>query len=87
MQERKTIKLIKKIKKGNQHQGDDVPFFRTSCPILDKEVFKIARSIPVDHKITGGTTKSILRKAEYEIVPDHVLHRKNLVYQYQSSIG
>ncbi|MCA0989738.1 asparagine synthase (glutamine-hydrolyzing) [Pseudalkalibacillus hwajinpoensis] len=47
-------------------------------PFLDKEVFKVAREIPVHEKIADGTTKSILRKAARGIVPDHVLDRKKL---------
>ncbi len=47
-------------------------------PFLDKEVFRVAREIPVHEKIADGTTKSILRKAARGIVPDHVLDRKKL---------
>ncbi|SDK09129.1 asparagine synthase (glutamine-hydrolyzing) [Sediminibacillus albus] len=47
-------------------------------PFLDKEVFKVASEIPVDLKIANGTTKSILREASRDIVPDHVLDRKKL---------
>ncbi|MYL33814.1 asparagine synthase (glutamine-hydrolyzing) [Pontibacillus yanchengensis] len=47
-------------------------------PFLDKEVFNVARELPVDMKIAEGTTKSILRKASRGIVPDHVLDRKKL---------
>ncbi|MDP4550565.1 asparagine synthase (glutamine-hydrolyzing) [Alkalihalobacillus macyae] len=47
-------------------------------PFLDKEVFRVAREIPIREKINDGTTKSILRKAVRGIVPDHVLDRKKL---------
>ncbi|MCT1462761.1 asparagine synthase (glutamine-hydrolyzing) [Corynebacterium sanguinis] len=47
-------------------------------PFLDKEVFKIAQTIPFDQKIAHGTTKYALRKAMEQIVPTHVLHRKKL---------
>ena len=47
-------------------------------PFLDKEVFKVAESIPYDLKISHGTTKYALRKAMEQIVPSHVLHRKKL---------
>ena len=47
-------------------------------PFLDKEVFKVAESIPYDLKISHGTTKYALRKAMEQIVPAHVLHRKKL---------
>lgn len=47
-------------------------------PFLDKEVFKVAETIPHDLKIANGTTKYALRKALEQIVPPHVLHRKKL---------
>lgn len=47
-------------------------------PFLDKEVFKVAETIPHDLKIANGTTKYALRKAMEQIVPAHVLHRKKL---------
>ena len=47
-------------------------------PFLDKEVFKVAESIPYDLKISHGTTKYALRKAMEQIVPAHALHRKKL---------
>lgn len=47
-------------------------------PFLDKEVFRVAESIPHDLKIAHGTTKYALRKAMEQIVPPHVLHRKKL---------
>lgn len=47
-------------------------------PFLDKEVFKVAESIPYDLKISHGTTKYALRKAMEQIIPAHVLHRKKL---------
>lgn len=47
-------------------------------PFLDKEVFKVAETIPHDLKIANGTTKYALRRAMEQIVPPHVLHRKKL---------
>lgn len=47
-------------------------------PFLDKEVFNVAREIPVHMKIANGTTKSILREASRGIIPDHILNRKKL---------
>ena len=47
-------------------------------PFLDKEVFNVARTIPVHEKIANGTTKSILREAFRGMVPDEVLYRKKL---------
>ncbi|MGD6944175.1 asparagine synthase (glutamine-hydrolyzing) [Cytobacillus gottheilii] len=47
-------------------------------PFLDKEVFKVASTIPTSLKTANGTTKYILRKAAEGVVPDHVLNRKKL---------
>ena len=47
-------------------------------PFLDKEVFRVAESIPHELKIAEGTTKYALRKAMEQIVPPHVLHRRKL---------
>ncbi len=47
-------------------------------PFLDKEVFAVAETLPVDAKISHGTSKYALRRALEEIVPPHVLHRKKL---------
>jgi asparagine synthase (glutamine-hydrolysing) len=47
-------------------------------PFLDREVFEIARCLPVETNFTSGTTKSILRKAAEGIVPEHVVDRRKL---------
>lgn len=47
-------------------------------PFLDKEVFRVAETIPHTLKIAHGTTKYALRKALERIVPAHVLHRRKL---------
>ena len=47
-------------------------------PFLDREVFKVAQTIPYDLKISHGTTKYALREALKDIVPAHVLHRRKL---------
>ncbi|KRM12317.1 asparagine synthase (glutamine-hydrolyzing) [Paucilactobacillus suebicus] len=47
-------------------------------PFIDKEVFRVASSIPTNLKIAHHTTKYVLRKAVEEIVPGHVLHRRKL---------
>ena len=47
-------------------------------PFLDTEVFEVAKTIPVDQKITKETTKYALRRALAEIVPAHVLNRAKL---------
>lgn len=47
-------------------------------PFLDKEVYAIARTIPMEHKITPSQSKVALRKALETIVPGHVLNRRKL---------
>lgn len=47
-------------------------------PFLDKNVYELASSIPIDLKIANGTTKQILREAARGIIPDNVLDRKKL---------
>jgi asparagine synthase (glutamine-hydrolysing) len=47
-------------------------------PFLDPEVFKVAGTLPVDQRVTKGTTKYALRRALEQIVPPHVLNRRKL---------
>lgn len=47
-------------------------------PFLDKEVFNMASQIPVHENIADGTTKSLLRKAFVDKLPENVLYRKKL---------
>ncbi|MFD5248643.1 asparagine synthase (glutamine-hydrolyzing) [Amycolatopsis sp. NPDC058340] len=47
-------------------------------PFLDAEVFKVASTIPLDQKLTHGTTKYALRQALAKIIPGHVLNRRKL---------
>ncbi|WP_456277753.1 asparagine synthase (glutamine-hydrolyzing) [Bacillus sp. AK128] len=47
-------------------------------PFLDREVLRVAESIPTGLKINQKTTKWILRKAFEDLVPDHVVNRKKL---------
>jgi asparagine synthase (glutamine-hydrolysing) len=47
-------------------------------PFLDTEVFEVAKSIPVNLKLTRETTKYALRRAIEEIVPEHVINRPKL---------
>jgi asparagine synthase (glutamine-hydrolysing) len=47
-------------------------------PFLDTAVFDVARSIPVEQKLTKETTKYALRRALAEIIPAHVLNRPKL---------
>jgi len=47
-------------------------------PFLDKELFEVARQIPVSYRINRGTTKYVFRRAMEGIVPDFILHRPKL---------
>lgn len=47
-------------------------------PFLDREVFKVAETLPVDLRVSNGTTKYALRRAMEQIVPAHVLNRRKL---------
>ncbi|MFE4568466.1 asparagine synthase (glutamine-hydrolyzing) [Paenibacillus chitinolyticus] len=47
-------------------------------PLLDKELFEVARRIPTKYRIAEGTTKHIFRKAMEGIVPDFILNRPKL---------
>ena len=47
-------------------------------PFLDKEVYSLARTIPVDQKVTRETTKYALRQALKQIVPAHIFDRRKL---------
>jgi asparagine synthase (glutamine-hydrolysing) len=47
-------------------------------PFLDPEVFRLASTLPVDQRVTKGTTKYALRRAMERIVPPHVLDRRKL---------
>jgi asparagine synthase (glutamine-hydrolysing) len=47
-------------------------------PFLDKELFELARRIHVSHRIAGGTTKYVFRKAMEGIIPDFILNRPKL---------
>ncbi|CCI82987.1 asparagine synthase (glutamine-hydrolyzing) [Corynebacterium otitidis] len=47
-------------------------------PFLDKEVFRVAETLPKELKVSHGTTKYALRQALKRIVPAHVLNRKKL---------
>ncbi len=47
-------------------------------PFLDYDVFRLARQLPTEVKLTKGTTKYVFRKAMEGIVPSPVLFRKKL---------
>lgn len=45
-------------------------------PILDKEVFKLAKTIPSEYKLSHNTTKYILRKAASKRIPEEWYKRR-----------
>ncbi|WP_128896295.1 asparagine synthase (glutamine-hydrolyzing) [Longirhabdus pacifica] len=47
-------------------------------PFLDKELFEVARKIPMKYRIAQGTTKYVFRKAMEGIIPDFILNRPKL---------
>ncbi|WP_409342177.1 asparagine synthase (glutamine-hydrolyzing) [Paenibacillus sp. MBLB4367] len=47
-------------------------------PFLDKELFEVARKIPVQYRLAEGTTKYVFRKAMEGIIPDFILNRPKL---------
>lgn len=47
-------------------------------PFLDKEVFKVAASLPLDYKINKETTKVALRAAAKEVIPNNSYKKKKL---------
>ncbi|SDJ31226.1 asparagine synthase (glutamine-hydrolyzing) [Natribacillus halophilus] len=47
-------------------------------PFLDKEVFRVASTLPSHVKIARGTTKYVLRQAVKDLLPEVVINRKKL---------
>lgn len=47
-------------------------------PFIDKEVFKIASSLPIDKKVTKENTKVALRAAAKEVIPTAAYKKKKL---------
>ncbi|WP_426451708.1 asparagine synthase (glutamine-hydrolyzing) [Paenibacillus sp. S-38] len=47
-------------------------------PFLDVELYEVSRRIPAHHRIAGGTTKYVFRKAMEGIIPDNILNRPKL---------
>ena len=47
-------------------------------PFLDKEVFEVATSLHLNHKVNKETTKVALREALKTLVPEHVQYRPKL---------
>ncbi len=47
-------------------------------PFIDKEVFKVASSLPFDYKVTKENTKVALREASREVIPNESYKKKKL---------
>ncbi len=47
-------------------------------PFLDCNVFGLSRTLPVEQRLSGTTTKYALRKAAHEVLPDKVANKKKL---------
>lgn len=47
-------------------------------PFIDKEVFKVASSLPFDYKVTKENTKVALREAAREVIPNEAYKKKKL---------
>ena len=47
-------------------------------PIIDKEVFKVASSLPFDYKVTKENTKVALRDAAKKVIPTEAYKKKKL---------
>ena len=47
-------------------------------PFIDKEVFKVASTLPIDYKVTKENTKVALRAAAKEVIPTAAYKKKKL---------
>ena len=47
-------------------------------PFVDKEVFKIASSLPFEYKVTKENTKVALRDAAKKVIPNESYKKKKL---------
>lgn len=47
-------------------------------PFIDKEVFKVAKSLPFDYKVTKENTKVALRDAAKKVIPTEAYKKKKL---------
>lgn len=47
-------------------------------PFLDRNVFELSRTLPVEQRLNGTTTKYALRTAAHEVLPDKVANKKKL---------
>ena len=47
-------------------------------PFIDKEVFQVASSLPIDYKVTKENTKVALRDASKTVIPNESYKKKKL---------
>jgi len=47
-------------------------------PFIDKEVFQVASSLPLDYKVTKENTKVALREAAKKVIPTEAYKKKKL---------
>lgn len=47
-------------------------------PFIDKEVFNVAKGLPIDYKVTKENTKVALREAAKEVIPTDAYKKKKL---------
>ena len=64
--------LLKADKMSMRHS------LETRVPFLDKEVYKLSKTIPTRYKLAGGTTKYALRKAAERHIPEATAMKKKL---------
>ncbi len=50
-------------------------------PLLSTDVVDLATCLPIDHKLTGTTTKRILRDAFRDVLPEPILHRGKMGFE------
>ena len=47
-------------------------------PFIDKEVYNIAKTLPIEYKVTKENTKVALREAAKEVIPTEAYKKKKL---------
>lgn len=56
-------------------------------PFLDVEVFKYAKTLPIDFRCNEEATKRAFRIAAKRHIPEKTANKRNLVSLYQSEYG
>jgi asparagine synthase (glutamine-hydrolysing) len=59
----------------------------TRVPLLDNEVFELAWSVPMEHKVYNKESKYPLRNIISKYIPDEIMNHLRLVLIYQSIVG